>query len=87
MMQMVSREHVAGATDPALSVVVIMFSTREQLVRCLDALAEQATRIDLEVVVPHDDALDRPDDLRAAYPGIQLLRLAGRRPPAVTVSL
>ncbi|HSA54353.1 MAG TPA: glycosyltransferase [Gemmatimonadaceae bacterium] len=72
----------AGTRAPALSVVVIMFSAREQLERCLDALAEQAARIDLEVLVPHDDTLDRPEELQAGHPGVRLLRFAGCRTPA-----
>lgn len=82
MRDTVQRFRAAGTQAPALSVVVIMFSAREQLERGLHALGDQAARVDLEVLVPHDETLDRPEEMEAEYPGVRFLRFAGRRTPA-----
>lgn len=75
-------KRTSGDGRPELSVVVIMFTSRAHLLRCLDALAQQHDRVDLEVILPHDDSLVRPDELNARYPGIRLLPFPGRRTPA-----
>jgi hypothetical protein len=71
-----------GSRDLALTVSVIMFTSRESLVRCLDALQNQRAAPDFEILVPHDDALDDVDALRRQFPNVTFLTLSGTRTPA-----
>ncbi len=68
-------------TNPDVTVVILLFSGRADLVRCLEAIRLQRGAGALEVLVPHDDALDDPADLAARFPAMQFLRFSGRRTP------
>lgn len=74
-------DHHPNAGRPALSVVVIMFSGRAQLLHCLDALTAQAAGVDLEIILPHDERLAAPEELRQRYRGLRLLGMSGHRSP------
>ena len=67
--------------QPTLSVCVIQFTSRDHLVRCLDALAAQ-TGIVNEVLVPHDDSITDLHALRSRFPRCRFLPLQGQRSPA-----
>jgi hypothetical protein len=67
---------------PELSVSVIMFTSRDSLVRCLDALDRQEGAPSFEVLVPHDDSLTGVDELKRRFPNVEFLGLPGSRTPA-----
>jgi hypothetical protein len=67
---------------PALSVSVIMFTSRPALVRCLDALDRQQNTPDFEILVACDDALTDVGALRQRFPRVTFLPLGGTRTPA-----
>jgi hypothetical protein len=67
---------------PVLTVSVIMFTSRSSLIRCLDALRVQQSAPALEILVPHDDALEDVDALRRQFPDVAFLTLTGSRTPA-----
>ena len=69
-------------SDTALSVVVLLFTTRAALERCLAALHRQELATPPEIVVPHDDALADPDTLAARFPAVRFLAFRGRHSPA-----
>lgn len=66
----------------ALSVIVLRFTTRDALARCLGALHQQDFGAWPEIVVPHDDALEDPDALAARFPDVRFLAFPGRHTPA-----
>jgi hypothetical protein len=66
----------------AIAVVILPFSGRSDLIRCLDGLRNQAGTHDLEVVIPHDDALSDTVALGAHFAGLTFLRCSGRHTPA-----
>lgn len=71
----------SAGDPPALSVVVIMFTSVPHLRRCLDALAPQAREAGAEVIVPHDDSLT-DSALSGSYPDVTFQHLPGTRTPA-----
>jgi hypothetical protein len=66
-------------SGPAISVVVLPFCGREDLIRCLDGLQQQTGIRDVEILVPHDDAFSVAAPLGARFPGVTFLRFTGRR--------
>ncbi|MDP9177006.1 MAG: glycosyltransferase [Gemmatimonadota bacterium] len=66
----------------AISVVVLPFSGRDGLIRCLDGLQHQTGTSDVEVLVPHDDTLPNTAALTARFPGVTFVPFSGRRTPA-----
>jgi hypothetical protein len=70
------------SNELALSVSVIMFTSRAALVRCLDALQNQVAAPDFEILVPHDDGLEDVGALRGQFPHVSFLALSGTRTPA-----
>jgi len=78
---------MTAAGSPALSVTVIMFTSRAALLRCLDALDRQVESPDFEILVPCDDAIHDIAALRPRCPRVTFLPLAGRRTPAELRSL
>lgn len=71
----------SGTSRPALSVVVVMFTSVPHLQRCLDALRAQQKAVDAEILVPHDDSWPAAE-VAAAYPSIRFLHRPGIRTPA-----
>jgi len=68
----------AGGTAPRLSVVVALISgKREDLERCLQALASQRGAPDFEVLVPYDDAVVEVLELAPRFPNARFLRAEG----------
>lgn len=64
----------------SLSVIVIQFTSRPHLLRCLDTLVDQsAVR---EIIVPHDDHFDDVASLRNRFPRVDFLHTPGKRTPA-----
>lgn len=64
----------------SLSVIVIQFTSRSHLVRCLESLVGQpALR---EVIVPYDDRFGDVATLRSRFRGVNFLRVVGSRTPA-----
>lgn len=70
------------AAGPPLSVVVIMFTGQDALVRCLDALHAQSGVGPPEILVPCDDALSDTSSLEARFPGVSFLHIPGSHSPA-----
>jgi hypothetical protein len=68
-------------SSSTLSVCVIQFTSRAHLARCLESLAEQRD-VTPDVIVPHDDTLTEPAQLRARFPHFTFLPFAGKRTPA-----
>ena len=68
--------------SPELSVSVIMFTSRDSLVRCLEALEHQQDAPSFEVLVPHDDSLTDVSGLEDRFPNVEFLGLSGSRTPA-----
>jgi len=66
----------------AISVVVLPFSGPDDLIRCLEGLQHQTGTSDVEILVPHDDALSNTAALGARFPGVTFLPFTGRRTPA-----
>lgn len=78
-------EPIVSSRDPggpALSVCVIMFTSRALLVRCLDALTHQHQAPEFEVWLPYDESLDDPAGIQRQFPHVVLLGLPGSRTPA-----
>ncbi len=67
---------------PALSVVIICFTSVAHLRRALDALVLQQPHAAIEIVVPHDDALKDITPLTTAYPTVGFIRVGTRATPA-----
>ena len=66
-------------TKPALSVVVVIFGGRASLPSCIDVLLDPAGLDGLEIIVPIDDRIPDPDELRAQYPSVQWVPVQGKR--------
>jgi hypothetical protein len=68
----------AGQGEPRLSVVVALISgRREDLERCLDALAAQRGAPAFEILVPYDDAVAEVATLASRFPAVRFLRAEG----------
>jgi hypothetical protein len=65
--------------NPELSVVVVVLSGGASLRRCLDALRPQLPASQLEIVVPHDDALADAAAICQEYSAVRFLHERGRR--------
>lgn len=64
---------MSGPPEPRVSAVIVSHNTREELLRCLDALRDRV-RLPLEViVVDNASADDSVPALRAAHPGVRIL--------------
>jgi hypothetical protein len=68
-------------STPDISVIVLLFSGRDDLVRCLEALERQRGAGEVEVIVPHDDSLMQPAELAKRFPKVSFLPFTGRRTP------
>lgn len=65
------------STGPSLSIIIVNTNTRDWLEGCLDALREQDTFSDLEVVVVENASSDGSADMLAAdYPWARVVPLA-----------
>lgn len=79
-----ARDESGSGAEPLISVVVPTRDRPGALTRCLDALAAQTVRAQIEIVVV-DDGSSRPAvaaELVARYGAARLLRLPGRGPAA-----
>jgi hypothetical protein len=65
-----------------ISVVVLLFSGRADLVRCLEGLQRQRDVRNVQVLVPHDTALADAAGLAALFPNVRFMPFPGRRTPA-----
>ena len=68
-----------GTTLPSLSVVVVIFTGRPNLVRCLESLAGQRGGEDVEVIVPCDARTLDVASLKGQFPFAHFLQLEGER--------
>jgi hypothetical protein len=71
-----------GATELALSVVVVPFAGRAALERCLAALEGQRGAPRFEVIVPADDTVADAPSLERRGRGVRVVPVAGRAGPA-----
>ena len=63
----------AGEPGPRLSAVVVSFNTRDDLMRCLDAL-QAHVRVPFETIVVDNASADgSPDAVRARFPAARLV--------------
>ena len=67
-----------STAGPDLSVVVVTLVDTDHLRHCLEALAEQETGANFETIVPCDETLGDTAQLKAAFPGVIFIDLAGR---------
>ena len=67
---------------PALSVVIICFTSAAHLRRALQALGQQTGRAPLEILVPHDDTLADVAALAREFPAARFLRAGAKVTPA-----
>ncbi|MCI0437051.1 MAG: glycosyltransferase [Gemmatimonadetes bacterium] len=75
-------ERATSRAAPDLSVVVILFTSRAHLERCLDGLAAQRTGARLEILLPHDGRLDDDRALRDRFPAVRMVRAPSAGTPA-----
>lgn len=61
-----------------LSVVVVVLVGRRTLARCLTALAPQADRAGVEIIVPYDDRFSELLDLQSEFAQVRFVRAGGR---------
>jgi GT2 family glycosyltransferase len=74
---------VGGVTDPTVSVVIVAWKAREEVLRCLTSLREHAG-VPYEAIVVGDGSEDgTPEAVRAAFPEATVL---ARRPNAGLVA-
>jgi hypothetical protein len=68
--------------NPRISVVVTVVDGGETLGRCLRSLTGQFDAPSLEILVPYDDTVDVPADLRREFDMVRFLELDRRPAPA-----
>jgi hypothetical protein len=67
---------------PALSVVIICFTSAAHLRRALQALEEQTGGVPIEILVPHDDTLTGAEALALEFPAARFMRGGATVTPA-----
>lgn len=73
-----------SAAAPRLSIVVITWNEREELARCLEALAAHPAEGGQEVIVVDNASTDGTDEVLASHPEVRVLRNSENR--GVTVA-